>query len=121
VLKLIWKLASLLPPTWKMLTGVVFSSVVPSKKFTVPRRGGDCPGGRRSYDGRQRHVLVHSLRVCVRLHHGRGSGPHAARSSCCHCSAAGSNPATFQIALSGKKPGFCLLYMFAAFGNEGTS
>jgi large repetitive protein len=35
-------------------------------------------------------------------------------------SATGSNPATFPIALSGKKPGFYLLYMFAAYGNEGT-
>ncbi len=35
-------------------------------------------------------------------------------------SAAGSNPATFPIALSGKKPGFYNLYMFAAYGNEGT-
>ena len=36
VLKLGWKLASLLPLTGAILTGVVFSSVVPSKKFTVP-------------------------------------------------------------------------------------
>jgi large repetitive protein len=35
-------------------------------------------------------------------------------------SATGSNPATFPIALSGKKPGFYNLYMFAAYGNEGT-
>jgi YVTN family beta-propeller protein len=35
-------------------------------------------------------------------------------------STTGSNPATFPIALSGKKPGFYLLYMFAAYGNEGT-
>ena len=35
-------------------------------------------------------------------------------------STAGSNPATFPIALSGKKPGFYMLYMFAAYGNEGT-
>ena len=35
-------------------------------------------------------------------------------------STAGSNPATFPIALSGKKPGFYNLYMFAAYGNEGT-
>ena len=35
-------------------------------------------------------------------------------------SIAGSNPATFQITLSGKKPGFYNLYMFAAYGNEGT-
>jgi YVTN family beta-propeller protein len=36
-------------------------------------------------------------------------------------SGTGSNPATFPIALSGKKPGFYNLYMFAAYGSEGTA